>query len=149
MPSWTNDRRRTSALTAIFIFTCARSGDWTIQNETANQTSRDLTQKSNISEPEIRVLFQISLMTSHFRSICHKITKIYNSCALELPVGRKNCSFRSVCKLNSLRFWLRLRLTSMESMEGENSEGYVSLILYASAITTSTRTHESLEKTSL
>ena len=37
----------------------------------------------------------------------------------------------------------------MESMEGENSEGYVSLILYASAITTSTRTHESLEKTSL
>ena len=37
----------------------------------------------------------------------------------------------------------------MESMEGENSEGYVSLILYASAITTSTRTHELLEKTSL
>ena len=37
---------------------------------------------------------------------------------------------RRVCKLNSLRFWLRLRLllTSMESMEGEvvNSEGYVS-----------------------
>ena len=60
-----------------------------------------------------------------------------HSCALQLPVGRKNCSFRRVCKLNSLRFWLRLRLTSMESMEGENSEGYVSLILYASAITTS------------
>ena len=44
MPSWTNDRRRTSGLTANFIFTCARSGDWTQQNETANQTSRDLTE---------------------------------------------------------------------------------------------------------
>ena len=138
MPSWTNDRRRTSALTAIFIFTCARSGDWTLQNETANQTSRDLT--------------DVRQSCTHHRA--HHVISILqdnqnNSCALELPVGRKNCSFRRVCKPNSLRFWLRLRLTSMESMEGENSEGYVSLILYASAITTSTRTHESLEKTSL
>ena len=108
MLSWTNDRRKTFALAAIFSnhLRAVRRLNTTKSNSQSDKARRD----GN---------------TSAVPNTCSN--RSWKLCWLTPMVVRY---LRRVCKLNSSRFWLRLRLllTSMESMEGEvvNSEGYVS-----------------------